>query len=75
MNNLEVTHPNNQQTEKMLGIEGYTFLGWENGWAKTPQALTDCKHQKKTKMHNQRGSNETTWCDECRYYYKTDSSD
>lgn len=29
---MENTHPNEQQTEEILGIQGYKFLGWMNGW-------------------------------------------
>ena len=32
MNDLYTTHPNEEQTRTMLGLEGYTYLGYQNGW-------------------------------------------
>ncbi|MTV78222.1 hypothetical protein GM535_13470, partial [Streptococcus pneumoniae] len=30
--NTENTHPNEEQTREILGLEGYKYLGYQNGW-------------------------------------------
>ena len=82
----ENTHPNEEQTVKMLGLEGYKFLGWQVHVGNCEE-IKKCyelghmghqgedKRRVKDKQHNQRGSNCTYWCTECRNYWKIDMSD
>lgn len=75
---IEITHPNEEQTKKLLGLEGYNFLGWENGWKNGPQEYQNCralKHKLEDRGHNNRGSNNTRWCTECKLFWKYDCSD
>ncbi len=99
---MTATHPSPQETEEMLGIKGYKYLGYQNGWKhvyydeggkiteddskrKTFGYRTedypeygncrDSGHKRKDKQHNDRGSNCTYWCDECKIYWKVDMSD
>jgi hypothetical protein len=56
----------------------YNFLGWENGWSKSPPELLLCKeakHQRRHSFRGNRGHDNTVSCDICRYYFKYDSSD
>lgn len=32
MPDTSVTHPNEEQTRDMLGLQGYKYLGYQNGW-------------------------------------------
>lgn len=80
MKDLHITHPNEEQTKEQLGLEGYNFMGWENGWGEMnkPNGFLKCKkaeHSLKSKQHNNRGSNNTVWCEECKIFWKYDCSD
>ena len=77
MDSSAITHPNEQQTRDMFGLQDYKYLGYQNGW-KEPSEYTECrskKHKLHDKQHNHRGSNNTVRCEECKIFYKYDCSD
>jgi hypothetical protein len=57
----------------------YKFLGWANGWlTKEPGELAECrnhKHERRSLSKSNRGLETVYLCDDCKYYYKVDSSD
>ena len=78
MNNLHITHPNEEQTREMLGLQDYEYLGYMNGWGQNKSAFARCrlqKHKIEDRQHNSRGSNVTQWCNQCRIFWKVDMSD
>ncbi len=63
-----------------LTEKGYKNLGWRNFWKEstTPIEYSDCyhlAHDTNEESHSNRGSDHTIWCDECKYFYKLDTSD
>ncbi len=64
-----------KELERRLDNEGYKCLGWANGWLDTPKEVTDCSHTTKYVNHNYRGTDNTAYCEECKWYYKVDSGD
>ena len=56
----------------------YQYLGWANGWEKTPIEVKECQsigHKTNRKSYSNRGSHNTVSCDICKYFYNYDSSD
>lgn len=67
------------EIDKLLKAEGYKFLGWEND-SKVRQIPEYIKchqenHKRDTVDHDNRGLEHTVSCDECKLYWKYDSSD
>ncbi len=62
------------EPEERLDEKGYTYLGWANGWSDLPAQVKNCDHTLKHTQHCPRGANNTVQCDECKWYYKVDSS-
>lgn len=62
-----------------LTMRGYKRLGWGNFWdGKEPPELLKCRnllHNRTDKSHSIRGSDHTIFCDDCRFFYKLDTSD
>jgi hypothetical protein len=82
----KLTHPNEEQTVEMLGLQDYKFLGWQvdTGNCEELKKCYEAGHMghqgienKKTKdmQHNIRGSNCTYWCTACKHWWKIDMSD
>lgn len=63
----------------LLKADGYKFLGWENSEAtrNIPEYIhcQNEKHKRDTVDHDNRGIEHTVSCDECKIYWKYDSSD
>ena len=68
-------------TDEELKKSGYKYLGWMNAWGNWdnyPLEYKKCaesKHQKRETHRSHHGSDNTLYCDICRYYANYDSSD
>ena len=73
----ELYHLDSTGLEKYLASEGLKYLGWQI----TTESNNDFKkcvesgHKVNNISHSQRGSDHTNWCEECKIYWKIDSSD
>lgn len=67
------------EIDRLLKADGYKFLGWENGRAtrEHPEYVSchNQNHVRDTVHHDNRGNENTVSCDECKVYWKYDSSD
>lgn len=67
------------EIDKLLKASGYKFLGWENSLSvrQIPEYINCQKenHVRDTVHHDNRGVEHTVSCDECKIYWKYDSSD
>jgi hypothetical protein len=53
-------------------VETLLFLGWQNGWDKTPEIVKNCNH---TLSYRDKRSFKEMICRVCNYTYNVDSSD
>ena len=67
------------KTDEKLKEYGYKYLGWMNGWGHPyPEEYENCKklgHHCEDISYSIRGTNNTIYCDICKYYCKYDCGD
>ena len=59
-------------------LKNYTNLGTINSWKYEPKEYTLCNilgHKKREVIENEQRTLRTVICDDCKIYYKVDSSD
>lgn len=70
---IKITH----QEEKYCIDMGYRYLGWQvySGNCEELKKCYELGHKTREVSHNNRGTDHTCWCNECKIWWKIDSSD